>query len=119
MRALCAVILAVVLCNLASAEVCPLGQTGDHPACLACDAGKYKEAVGNDNCTDCEAGKYGDEVGSAECTDCEAGKYGVATAQTAEAACKKCTANSTSKQSSNSIADCTCLAGFFMAMQVP
>jgi hypothetical protein len=45
-------------------------------ACIACEAGTYKETIGDFNCTACDIGKYSNLTGStygANCTSCDLG----------------------------------------------
>ena len=96
--------------------VCAPGYSGpDGEACVACDAGTYKEVNGSSACVACVAGKYSAGTGEATesaCTLCEAGKYSAGTGKIAESTCNDCPSKSYSAAGS---AACECSAGYTAA----
>jgi len=81
----------------------------DQQSDCICNAGFYEEVAGC--CIACEAGKYKIAGGNQACTDCVAGKYSDATGAT-QNVCASCPANSMSSQGSGAINGCICNAGY-------
>ena len=100
---------------------------GDGPenpfmTCVACEAGKYKDAVGDSACTACPANSNS-SAGSGNCTcisgytgpdggaceACEAGKYKVASGSDA---CTACAAGSSSSEGSTASTACISFSDF-------
>ena len=64
--------------------------------CKACDAGKYKNTIGNTGCTSCAAAKYSNQSGASS-----------------SATCLSCPRYSRSPVGSILISNCSCSAGMF------
>ena len=100
--------------------------TEDPPTCIACDAGKYKDAIGWAACGDCPdrtssvqgsisqtncvcAVGFTTASGGVDCIACDAGTFKDAIGS---AACQLCLTGATSLPGSDEVADCKCAAGF-------
>ena len=98
--------------SLLSQCICKLGYTGPNgQACQACEAGKYKQAVGAAACTQCEAGKSSSALGAVAsdvCTTCGINTF--SSADTRE--CTACPQSSVSVEGSSAITACKCDKGF-------
>ncbi|KAJ1486081.1 hypothetical protein T484DRAFT_1791204, partial [Baffinella frigidus] len=84
------------------------------PLCLGpCPAG-YAEFTGADGgaCMACEAGTFKSAVGSGACAACLAGTY---TAAPGSGACAACPSNTSSAAGSDELADCACVSGYTAA----
>lgn len=63
-------------------------------------------------CVACAAGKFKDAIGYAVCSDCAADTYVDTTTSTSSAACIPCFSNSKSSAGSSSLEQCQCVGGF-------
>jgi hypothetical protein len=92
--------------------LCNIGYKGpDGGTCESCAAGKYKSALGSAECTQCEAGKHSASSGATSigaCTNCAVNTYSSAD----NSQCTACPSHSGSVESSSSVTDCKCNAGF-------
>ncbi|EKX31729.1 hypothetical protein GUITHDRAFT_49082, partial [Guillardia theta CCMP2712] len=95
-------------------------------SCSACGPGKYASGTGQSVCSACPLGKYSDVSGSVLCIPCPQGTFAGSTGLTV---CQKCSAgssgiisatscqtcplySSTLQDSSTSLTDCKCPAGY-------
>ncbi|KAJ1482869.1 regulator of chromosome condensation 1/beta-lactamase-inhibitor protein II, partial [Baffinella frigidus] len=99
----------------ANCTACPLNKTSlagsTELADCKCDAG-YTAASDGVPCDACEAGKFKSAVGTAACAPCLAGTY---TATAGAGTCAVCPSNTVSTAESNELAGCTCAAGYTAA----
>jgi len=93
---------------------CNAGWTESEGSCVKCDAGKYKNVVGNGVCVDCVAGTYSTSLGAniiTVCRSCVAGKYSTQIGAVSDI-CQTCPENSASPSASDAKTDCKCNAGW-------
>ena len=90
---------------------CPPGYSGATPICVACTAGKFKNASGLWDCSDCHAGSFASSAKAVGCAPCRPGTYsGFAGAS----ACVSCGAGRYSSSSGSTVC-VSCGAGKFSA----
>jgi len=90
--------------------ICNAGWTGTDGVCIGCVAGKYKASPGPQACSLCAAGKFSAYLNSSTdtCTNCAARSYAVDN----KTFCQSCPEKTYSAIGSDSIADCSCQAGW-------
>lgn len=67
--------------------ICDVGYSRIGNECVKCNAGFYKDKIGNDACVECEIGKYQPIIGSTNCLNCPQNKTTVVESSTAIEAC--------------------------------
>ena len=86
---------------------CPAGYEdaplGSDVPCTACEAGMFKDGVGNYPCVACGQGTYYADTGAISCLDCEAGKY---VAGTGAIECESCGGGTSSDAGSSWCYEC-------------
>jgi hypothetical protein len=92
--------------------LCNLGYTGQNGGpCTACEAGKYKQRLGNEACSPCPHGKYSAKIAvghASECQRCPDHAYTVAAGSNAQTKCVCNIGYAGSSRSCN-----PCIAGFY------
>ena len=87
---------------------CGLGYTGpDGGACVACGAGKFKDANGTAPCVQCQAGEYS-ILPARSCQDCPSNSY----SSSDNSVCVSCPSHSGSSARSFELAACKCDLGY-------
>jgi len=96
--------------NSIASCICNAGWSGQNGDCLACVPGKYKTSSGNVVCTECGAAKYSDVLNASTdtCSECTAGLY----PHHDRSKCVSCPANSYAAAQGDTIALCSCNAGW-------
>jgi len=95
-------------------EECPEKSSSNNSSTMKSDCKCETGTTGPDGepCVTCEAGKYKDKIGNSSCIDCIAGKYLSSRGAKIETMCIQCPQMSNSTRGSITIKNCVCDQGF-------